>query len=1487
MATVGSGARAGASSMSSLSSSSSATQVRRPSVVTRRFDSARWAQSFAALPVAVMALVLDSDERLRSVACNSRAVALLDDPKPDAALDEILKFEQNAAREIKEWIAGLDLSEKGLGDPATGGSPHEERKDTSNEETVVPKRSDESLCGSVCSSGSLKPALGKEASGGRCVGRPSVITNSSIAARELEVVATLPLQRGLRSESARVMVRINCAGETGFTAVVMERTLDVLSQESSPSSRNSSAVRSEAIERLLSSMPNPVFTATNDMIITFANPCAEETFGYAPGELVGQKVNVLMGKPDREAHDKYVHRYQSTGQARVIGRTPRPVVGLRKDGRELRLLLTVNRHATFDGYCAVFVDATREHLLEDHTDRILSSVATPVVRVDEQMKITFVNTNTLDIFGYTRDELVGQSVNILMTRRDRDSHDSYVNRYRTTGKGRIIGQRPRLVDGMAKDGSLLKLYLTVTQDAMSNGFCAVFTNVTREFELADRTSKILSSMASPVVRADKSMKITYVNPNGEEVFGYKTGELLGRNVSVLMMPKDSENHESYIERYHRTGQTKIINRTRLVEGRRKDGARLLMYIAITCDGDDGFTACFTDVTEAFEQRERVERLASMDAPVFVLDHHLNIDYVNKSAVSAFCNGGTAEAIIGSNIRSLLCSSNPRGVDGAVDDLMHTAKITENDNESVAPDTNDKAASVASGSHFSSAQLFNGFGRRKSSRSTGTSRDDSTNSELGTPGEQILRMQNLAGIEMLMQYRITQNDQGYTIALFDVTKEVAMSNQLSAIIRNVSSGVVVVDRDLSIKFMNHHGLAALGYRARDVIDRPLSMFGPDFKDLSCFGVRNLLSISETASDDGSETIVSSFGGTPQTNKERRTFRAITKHGNSIYVHVEVTQALDYYTLVMSDVTEEHTLLTKLNSMLEATPSLLFMFGADPGFRMGALEAAHVNAHTPIEKLPIGMVSKSCRRLFHQIPSLDAYTTLQSLFNIVTQGDRPKVEALLAKTFSSDPDTTNTIEARIKQVRKGEHSVAWYGFSVTKLRNGQCFVSASDIGAEVQLREELRSKLVQGSSSLAQAMADSSHIRRVLQYVAHEYRNFFFGAATLVEDLCDELQGSAMHEDMQQILRIHNRMGQLFDDCLLMQKIEAQEYTYVRTQICLKTVLDDAVAYAQNRDRKRTTEHVHFKPILGEKALDSYIVGSAAHLYQAITNLMSNAFKYNCDNGVVVLEAKVENNVAIIQVRDTGIGIPEAKRAVIFEPYKRLATGSHRVGTGLGLSFAKDFVVKGCGGSIVVKSNNVEGQGTIFEIRIPIVIPPAAASPTGPGPVKVSNSATNGGGASSGDVSTSGDDLPSPPLANEVELPRDVDVLVVDDDDIIRLTLSRRLRKLKWPLEKLGRRLRVMEGAFGEDVIRMALEQNMTFSLVTIDQDMGADHYSGSETIKILRDAGYIGTIVGLTGNESDDERRQMLVAGAQHVLIKGSKVFSEIDRILQKCLLGEE
>ena len=103
-------------------------------------------------------------------------------------------------------------------------------------------------------------------------------------------------------------------------------------------------------------------------------------------------------------------------------------------------------------------------------------------------------------------------------------------------------------------------------------------------------------------------------------------------------------------------------------------------------------------------------------------------------------------------------------------------------------------------------------------------------------------------------------------------------------------------------------------------------------------------------------------------------------------------------------------------------------------------------------------------------------------------------------------------------------------------------------------------------------------------------------------------------------------------------------------------------------------------------------------QALLNLLSNAIKYNRPDGKITLKAYSENNEVIIEVADTGIGIPREHMEHLFEKFYRVP-GSENVssGTGLGLSVVKR-IVEGHQGKIQVDSQ--AGKGTTFVIHLPI-------------------------------------------------------------------------------------------------------------------------------------------------------------------------------------------
>lgn len=103
-------------------------------------------------------------------------------------------------------------------------------------------------------------------------------------------------------------------------------------------------------------------------------------------------------------------------------------------------------------------------------------------------------------------------------------------------------------------------------------------------------------------------------------------------------------------------------------------------------------------------------------------------------------------------------------------------------------------------------------------------------------------------------------------------------------------------------------------------------------------------------------------------------------------------------------------------------------------------------------------------------------------------------------------------------------------------------------------------------------------------------------------------------------------------------------------------------------------------------------------QILVNLLDNAIKFNSDPGRVDVRARPEGARVVIEVKDTGVGIPEKDRSRVFERFYRVdkSRGEDQGGTGLGLAIVK-HIVENRGGTVAVTSRT--GEGSVFSVRLP--------------------------------------------------------------------------------------------------------------------------------------------------------------------------------------------
>jgi two-component system, LuxR family, sensor kinase FixL len=241
-------------------------------------------------------------------------------------------------------------------------------------------------------------------------------------------------------------------------------TKDLVKGENSGDENRRSA---EWLRSLIETTQDAVVSIDRQARIVLFNPGAERIFGYSKTEIQGKKVNVLMAAPYATEHDSYIERYERTGEARAIGRI-RTVEARRKNGEIFPIELSVTKVATVESeevqYAAFIRDISEVRRREAWLQSLIETTQDAVLSINRQGRVVIFNPAAERIFGYTRNEIVGEKVNLLMAEPYATEHDGYIEHYEKTGKARAIG-RIRTVTAKRKNGELFPIELSVTKIA--------------------------------------------------------------------------------------------------------------------------------------------------------------------------------------------------------------------------------------------------------------------------------------------------------------------------------------------------------------------------------------------------------------------------------------------------------------------------------------------------------------------------------------------------------------------------------------------------------------------------------------------------------------------------------------------------------------------------------------------------------------------------------------------------------------------------------------------------------------------------------------------------------------------------------------------------------------------------------------------------------------------------------------------------------------
>ncbi|MBF0609958.1 MAG: PAS domain S-box protein [Magnetococcales bacterium] len=345
--------------------------------------------------------------------------------------------------------------------------------------------------------------------------------------------------------------------------------------------------------------PSPVFRLDRSGHILEANPAAVQILGI--GDKLGEKLSTLLPNAEHLDVDACIRDNETIALA------------LQLEDHYYQFVL----HGVADlGVCHAYgfdvtdLENARGELQEakEYAESLINSSLDMIISVDINRRISQFNPAAERCFGYRQDEVLGRTTDFLYADPDEVEKLRSITWVNGQFKGEIRSRR--------KNGEFFYCFLSSSplydKSGRRIGYMGISRDIT-ELKMAEevlreneqRIRAILESTVDGIIVADEKGIVELYNSSAERIFGYAAEEVMGQNLNMLMPEPYASEHDAYLQNYLSSGIAKIIGVGREVEGRRKTGQTVPLFLSVS-EFRLGEKRMFTGVVSDITARKQAE-----------------------------------------------------------------------------------------------------------------------------------------------------------------------------------------------------------------------------------------------------------------------------------------------------------------------------------------------------------------------------------------------------------------------------------------------------------------------------------------------------------------------------------------------------------------------------------------------------------------------------------------------------------------------------------------------------------------------------------------------------------------------------------------------------------------------------------------------------------------------------------------------------------------